>query len=132
MPGRAENLLKRIVAKARRGHRGDPVGTVAFYGPDDHHATKLVVGISPDRNIGITETRKWFSDGKGESDDVRQDAKMLEEVLDFLSAQNVKSLVMTNGVYGCPHEEGVDYPEGQHCEQCSFWIDRNRDVPLIG
>jgi hypothetical protein len=128
MPGRAETLLQRIIAKASRGHRGDPVGTVAFYGPDDQRASKVVVGISPDANVGISETRKWFND----ADDVREDAKILEEVLAFLSDRSVRSLVVTNGIYGCPHEEGIDYPEGQSCEQCSFWKDRPRDVTVIG
>ena len=27
---------------------------------------------------------------------------------------------------GCPHEEGVDYPEGQICPQCPFWAHRDR------
>ena len=128
MPGRAETLLQRIISKASRGHRGDPVGTVAFYGPDDQRASKVVVGISPDPNVGISETRKWFS----EPGDVRQDVTVLEEVLAFIAEQNVRSLVVTNGVYGCPHEEGVDYAEGQHCEQCPFWKDRDRDVAVIG
>ncbi|MET0386972.1 MAG: hypothetical protein ABW321_13485 [Polyangiales bacterium] len=128
MPGRAETLLQRIVTKARRGHCGDPVGTVAFYGPDDKRAVKVVVGISPDPQRGITETRKWWNVER----DVREDAKLLEEVLAFLSSQNVKSLIMTNGVYGCPHEAGIDYPDGESCAQCSFWQDHDRDVGLIG
>jgi hypothetical protein len=128
MSGRAETLLQRIVTKAQRGHRGDPVGTVAFYGPDGQFASKLVIGISPDPQRGVTETRKWSN----EALDVRQDAKLLEEALAFLSQHNVKSVVMTDGIYGCPHEEGIDYPEGQSCERCSFWKDRDRNVFLIG
>lgn len=104
------------------------MGTVAFYGPDDQNATKLVVGISPDAKHGITETRQWWS----ELLDVRHDARALEEALAYLSDRNVKSVVMTNGVYGCPHEEGIDYVEGGSCEQCLFWKDRSRDVTLIG
>lgn len=119
--------MGRIVEKARRGHRGDPVGTVALYGPDDQRAVKLVVGFSPNPTVGIAETRKWWSDG-----DVREDVRVLEEVLAFISEKRVKSLVMTDGVYGCPHEEGVDYPEGGACEVCPFWKGRDRNVPLIG
>jgi hypothetical protein len=128
MPGRAETLLQRIISKASRGHRGDPVGTIAFYGPDDQRASKVVVGISPNASVGISETRKWFD----EAGDVREDAKILEEVLEFISEQSVRSVVVSYGVYGCPHEEGIDYPEGQHCEQCVFWKDRPRDVAVIG
>src|SRR5258706_1030363 len=31
--------------RARKGFRGYPVATIAFYGPDDRHATKVAVGI---------------------------------------------------------------------------------------
>ena len=127
MPTRAQTLLSRIEDKARRGNRGDPVGTVAFYGPDDQHASKLVVGISPSLEEGVAETRTW----RGEPD-LREDAGVLGEVLAFLSHHNVKSVVMTDGIYGCPHEEGIDYPEGGVCETCKFWQGRSRDVPVIG
>jgi hypothetical protein len=128
MPGRAETLFQRLIAKAQRGNRGDPVGTIAFYGPDDQHATKLVVGISPDLRSGITETRQWWS----ELLDVRNDARLLEEVSTFLTDKGIKSLIMTNGIYGCPHEEGIDYLEGSSCEQCVFWKAHSRVVTLIG
>jgi hypothetical protein len=127
MPRRAETLLGRIEEKARRGHRGDPIGTVAFYGPDDQCATKLVVGISPNPADGITETRKWLSEL-----DVREDVKALEEALAFLAEKDVRSVVMTAGVFGCPHEAGVDFPEGEACPHCPYWNGRERDVPLIG
>lgn len=127
MPTRAQTLLSRIEDKARRGNRGDPVGTVAFYGPDDQHASKLVVGISPNANVGVAETRTWRGDP-----DLREDARVLHEVLEFLNQHSVKSVVMTDGIYGCPHEEGIDYPEGGACEQCEYWRGRPRDVPLIG
>ena len=127
MASRAETLLDRIQQKAKRGHRGDPVGTVAFYGPDDQRASKLVVGISLDPESGISETKAWFSDG-----DVRKDAALLEQALAFLSEHEARSVVMTAGVFGCPHEEGVDYPEGASCEACTYWIGRERNLALIG
>jgi hypothetical protein len=126
--GRADTLLKRIVTKARRGYRGDPVGTVAFYGPDAKLASKVVVGISPNADAGVTETRTFCN----ADIDVRSDADVMEQVLSFLKDQRVKSLVMTDGVYGCPHEEGVDYPEGGSCQYCEYWRGRPRDVPVIG
>jgi len=30
-------------------------------------------------------------------------------------------VVMTEGVVGCPHEEGDDYPWGEACPDCTFW-----------
>ena len=29
--------------------------------------------------------------------------------------------------YGCQHEEGIDYPEGELCPDCPFWAGRERD-----
>jgi hypothetical protein len=129
MPGgKAETLLKRIVTRAKRGYRGDPLGTIALYGPDDQVASKLVVGFSPSAEAGITETRSFVN----AENDVRTDSELLGQVLAYLKAKHVKSLVVTDGICGCPHEEGVDYPEGAVCEYCEYWRGRARDVQLIG
>ena len=40
-----EQARKRLTKKAKKGFRGFPVATVAFYGPDDRRASKLAVGI---------------------------------------------------------------------------------------
>ena len=32
----------------------------------------------------------------------------------------------TDGLIGCPHEEGIDYPEGKSCPQCPYWAGRDR------
>ena len=61
----------RLAREAAREFRGFPVGTVAFYGPDDRRASKVAVGI-------------------------------------------------------VPHEEGIDYPQGEACPQCPFWANRDR------
>lgn len=127
MPNRAQTLLTRLEDKARRGNRGDPVGTVAFYGPDDQHASKIVVGISPSAERGVTETRQWLGEP-----DMREDAQVLEEVHAFLREHEVRSLVVTLGIYGCPHEEGVDYAKGESCAKCAFWQGRPRDVEIVG
>jgi hypothetical protein len=33
---------------------------------------------------------------------------------------------MTQEIIGCPHEEGIDYPEKEDCPQCPFWKGRDR------
>ena len=42
---RAQELHKRLGKKTKRGFRGFPVGTIAFYGPDNRRATKLVAAV---------------------------------------------------------------------------------------
>jgi hypothetical protein len=29
---------------------------------------------------------------------------------------------------GCPHEEGIDYPEGEACPECPYWAGRDRPI----
>ena len=42
-----DRFLKRLKKKARKGCRGWPIATIAFYGPNLSQATKVAVGIVP-------------------------------------------------------------------------------------
>ncbi len=57
--------------------------------------------------------------------DVRTDPQIISEILAFVAENGVLSVVMTGGIIGCPHEEGIDY-EGQICPRCPFWANRDR------
>ena len=107
----------------RPGFRGYPVATVAFYGPDDKLATKVVVSVFLRENSDPDFLKRWFSTG---TEDVRQDLDIGEQILAFLKRHAPRSTVMTDGIIGCPHEEGVDYPEGTSCPQCPYWAGRDR------
>jgi len=50
--------------------------------------------------------RKWVSDH-----DLRTDDEVLAEALDFIRSHGVRSVVMSDRIMDCPHEEGIDYPE---------------------
>ena len=116
-----ERGRKRLRKRAKRGFRGYPIATMALYGPDDKKATKLTVGIVPGEDAEVTDLRRWFSEGA----DIRNDASVAEEVLAFIDAAGAKSVVMTDRIIGCPHEEGIDY-EGRICPACPFWAGRDR------
>lgn len=123
--GRARSALMR---KARRGFRGHPIATVAYYGPDDQFASKVAVGIIPHQGGDVAALERWTSEGV----DVRYDPAINQEVVAFIEEHEVKSVVMTDGPIGCPHEEGIDYPEGESCPECPYWADRDRwtgDLP---
>ncbi len=116
---RSDSPLKK---KSRRGFRGYPVATIAFYGPDDVTASKAAVGIVNREDAPPDFLNRWFL----EDGDARTDATITREILEFIQSHGVKSVVMTDGIIGCPHEEGIDYPDGEVCPECPFWANRNR------
>jgi len=99
-----------------------PAATIAFYGPDNKRATKVVIGIIPDEKSEPELIERWVS-GRI---DVRRNPKVGKEIMAFLKAHDVKRVVGLGTIIGCPHEEGMDYPEGTKCPFCSFWRNRNR------
>ncbi len=107
--------------KARRGFRGYPLATIAYYGPDDKHATKVAVGILTEQDeLAVLE--RWFS----EQIDVRQNVAINKQIVELLDWHHVVSVAITDRIIGCPHEEGKDYPEGGTCPHCPFWAGRDR------
>ena len=112
----------KFAKKRERGFRGYPVATVAFYGPDDKRATKASVGIVPNEGAEADPLERWFS----ETTDVRTDPTITEAIVRFIEQHGAKSVVAFDRIIGCPHEEGIDYPDGDKCPQCSFWANRDR------
>jgi len=110
--------------KSKLGFRGYPVGTIAFYGPDAQRASKVAVAVIVAPDTEPVALRRWFA----ESGDVRNDAAIFEEVALFLRDHEVRSVAMTEGIFGCPHEEGIDYPEGEPCPLCPFWAGCERPI----
>ena len=117
----AKQLLIRLRRKAKKGARGYPVGTLAFYGPDDRRATKAVAAIVEQEGAEPSRVEKWQRD----DGDVRSDARVLEAILAFFSMNGPRSIVMPDRIVGCPHEEGIDY-ERTTCPKCPFWANRDR------
>ncbi|MGE5222058.1 MAG: hypothetical protein ACM3PY_06455 [Omnitrophica WOR_2 bacterium] len=109
--------------KKTRRKTGYPIGTVAFYGPTDQFASKVVAGIQVnEKDEEVSFLEKWFAHGT----DVRMDAAILEQIADFFDQHQVARIAMVDRIIGCPHEEGIDYPEGEVCPQCPFWAHRDR------
>jgi hypothetical protein len=119
---KVERSTSWLTKKARRGFQGYPIGTVAFYGPTADLATKIVVAIIPDERNQPDLLERWFSDGS----DIRRDSVIGEKVSSFLRQNKTRSVVIADGILGCPHEEGVDYPEGKSCPKCPYWAGRDR------
>ncbi|SRR5581483_11769484 len=119
--GILKNKRARLRSKARRGFRGFPAATIAFYGPNANFASKIAVGIV--RHKGQEpEMHRFFSD----TVDLRENDEIGEQVLDLLKREGILSVAMLDRIIGCPHEEGVDFPEGEKCPRCPFWASRDR------
>jgi hypothetical protein len=63
---------KWLSKKAKQGMRGYPVGTIAFYGPNNQRASKVAVSVVPEEGAE-PELHRWFS----EAGDVRTDKAIL-------------------------------------------------------
>jgi len=75
-----DRFLKRLRKKARKGLRGWPIATVAFYGPNLSQATKVTVGIVPSENAEVEELRHW----KVDHGEIRADPGIAREILEFI------------------------------------------------
>jgi len=115
---------KWLEKKSKLGFRGYPVGTIAFYGPDALRASKVAVAVIVAPDSEATALRRWFA----ESGDVRNNAAIFEEIASFLRGHEVRSVAMMKEIMGCPHEEGIDYPDGEACPHCPFWAGRERPI----
>ena len=113
--------ITQLRKRAKQGDLGFPRATLAFYGPDNSKGTKAVLGIFMyEDDEGLIH--KYFSEEK----DIRYQIKTQEDILARLREHEVKSLIMVEELLGCPHEEGIDYPEGQPCPKCRYWEGRDR------
>lgn len=106
---------------AQSGFRGYPIATVAYYGPNNRFASKMVASIVREGEV-IAAQEKWFA----ENVDVRLDAAINREVVQFIERYRVRSVVMAPTIIGCPHQEGIDYPLGEDCPHCPYWAGRER------
>ena len=113
----AAHLMKGLERRAQGGFQGYPLGIIAFYGHDDKVASKAVIGIIQKAGGSPENIRKWIFD-KG---DLRKDVPSLKELFRYIEAHNVVSVALTPGIYYCPHEPGIDFPEGGACMRCPFW-----------
>ena len=116
-----DRFLKRLRKKVRKGLRGWPIATIAFYGPDLSRATKVAVGIVPSEDSEVKELRDW----KVDHGDVPTDPAIAKEILNFIERHGTVSVAMTDRIIGCPHQEGIDY-DGDWCPVCEFWRGRDR------
>ena len=118
---RMSNAQKYINKKARKRSVGYPIGTIAYYGPTDQFAAKVSVTII-DKNDKHLALERWYA----KTEDVRIDEEICQQIATFMQQYDVYRIGMMDRIIGWPHEEGIDYPKGEHCPECPFWIGRDR------
>jgi hypothetical protein len=91
-----------------------PIGTIAYYGPDDKITTKIVAGVIKKEGAEAI-IKRWVAT------DVTTSPKVQKEIARFFKKYGVQWVGMSDGNMGCPHEEGEDFPEGGDCPFCPFW-----------
>src|SRR5262245_21651387 len=96
--------------EARKGFRGYPLATIAYYGPNDKRASKVAVAIIEDENRSPASLERWFAEK-----DARFDRAIHKAIAAFVKSHQVRSVVIADRILGCPHEEGIDYAKGQPC-----------------
>ena len=97
--------------------RGWPVATIAFYGPNLSRATKVAVGSISSEDAEPAKMRDWSV----ETGDVRAEMAVAGEILEFIETEGAISIILTDSIMGCPHQQGIDY-EGEWCPspRCRF------------
>ncbi len=83
------------------------------YGPDDQVTTKIAAAVIV-RDGAEPIIKRWVST------DVTTSPKVQKEIQEFFQQHGVKTVAMTEGNMGCPHEEGEDFPVGEDCPFCPF------------
>ena len=109
-----ETKVKRIGVDFR-------TGTIAYYSPDDKTVTKIIVGITVGAGKNLIDTKKWSSESK----DIKNDSQILGEISAYLNLSKADSDARIERVLGCPHEAGIDYPDGTTCQACPFWANKD-------
>jgi len=122
MSSNSSSFSEKLRSRSRRGAQGFPLATIAYYGPDASQATKVVVGIIKAEGAEPDPLERWHS----ESRDVRTDFEINKSIYYLALRHAVKTVVIADRILGCPHEEGIDYPEGEKCPKCPYWAIRDR------
>ena len=91
-----------------------PLATITYHGPDPRTATKIVVGILKSKDQAPV-IHSWTGDN------IAEDVESAREISQFIKGPDVARVLTSEWVLSCPHEAGVDYPEGEPCPHCPDW-----------
>ncbi|MCJ7717656.1 MAG: hypothetical protein MUO54_14215 [Anaerolineales bacterium] len=91
-----------------------PLATITYHGPSPTKATKIIVGILKSKEIEPI-IKEWIGE------EIAEDVQSAREISLFIQEHEVARVITSEWVLSCPHEEGVDFPEGEDCPFCLDW-----------
>ena len=91
-----------------------PLATITYHGPDPKQATKITIGILKDKDQSPV-IKSWSGDN------IAEDENAAKEIALFIQAHDIARVLTSEWVLSCPHEAGLDYPEGEVCPFCPDW-----------
>ena len=99
----------------RQPYRPTAIATITFYGPDNRTAVKAVVRIYHHLDRAPVASRSFWGG------DPRTNPQVRAAIDAFVQEHDAKQVVVADGIAGCPHVEGIDFPQGGVCPRCGFW-----------
>jgi len=122
---RAKATLKK---RTRRGFRGYPIATVAYYGPDDRTVNRISVGIIAEDG-GEADMRRFYGEP---GQNIRDDIPIHRAVVDHIKARKVVSVALLDQVNGCSCHDDDEMPAAVRCAvPCTFWEDVERPTDRL-
>ena len=91
-----------------------PLATITYHGPSPDEANTIIVGILKAKDQAPI-IREWSGEG------IAEDVQSAREIALFIQEYDVSRVLTSEWVLSCPHEEGVDYPDGELCPLCPDW-----------
>jgi hypothetical protein len=107
---RRKTQFKSMVSK----NRAFPLATITYHGPDPEHATQINVGILKNKDQAPL-IQSWTGDN------IAEDVSAAKEISSFIQEHDVARVLTSEWVLSCPHQEDVDFPEGENCPHCPGW-----------
>ena len=110
LANKRKNKFRKLVSE----NKSYPLATITYRGPSPDLASKIIVGIisAKDKAPAI---REWTGEG------IAEDVEAARDIARFIQEKDVSRVLTSEWVLSCPHEEGVDYPEGELCPFCPDW-----------
>ena len=109
--------LKILIRQAEQGFKGFPIGTLAFYGADNHSASKAIAMVIGNEQGDVIDKQEYVLTNV----DIRTEDLLISVINDWFAQYQVATIATSPDIVDCPHEAGIDYEAGTDCPHCPYW-----------